>query len=64
MQKLQTENIKLLLSHLDPESLAHRLVTKCDESDGKDLEGALNIVLATRLAEVRDGIKNAANKLG
>ena len=64
MQKLQTENLKLLLSHLDPESLAHRLVTKYGESDGKDLEGALDSVLATRLAEVRDGIKHAANKLG
>ena len=64
MQAGHTENLKLLKSHLDKDSLADRLVTKYGEAEGQDVEAALNGVLEARLAEVGDAIKHAANKLG
>jgi hypothetical protein len=63
MQTEQAENLKLLKSHLDVDSLADRLVTKYAEADGKNVETALDGVLEARLAEVRNAIEHAANKL-
>ena len=63
MQARQAENLKLLKSHLDVDSLADRLVTKYAEADGQNVDTALDSVLEARLAEVRDAIKHAANKL-
>jgi hypothetical protein len=63
MQTEQAENLKLLKSHLDMGSLADLLVTKYAEADGQNVDTALDSVLEARLAEVRDAIKHAANKL-
>ena len=63
MQARQAENLKLLKSHLDVDSLADRLVTKYAEADGQNVDTALDSVLEARLAEVRDAIKHASNKL-
>jgi hypothetical protein len=63
MQAEQAENLKLLKSHLDMDSLADRLVTKYAEADGQNVETALDSVLEARLAEVRDAIEHASNKL-
>jgi hypothetical protein len=63
MQAEQAENLKLLRSHLDMDSLADRLVTKYAEADGQNVETALDSVLEARLAEVRDAIEHASNKL-
>lgn len=63
MQARQAENLKLLKSHLDVDSLADRLVTKYAEADGQNVDTALDSVLEARLAEVRDAIEHASNKL-
>jgi hypothetical protein len=61
MQAERAENIRLLKSHLDMDTLAARLVTKYAEADGQNVEKALDGVLEARLAEVRDAIEHAAN---
>lgn len=63
MQSGEAENLKLLSSHLTENTLAHLLVTTYGEADGKNVDVALDRVLAARLAEVRDAIEHAANKL-
>jgi hypothetical protein len=63
MDAAQAENLKLLISRIEGGTLAHKLVTKYGEADGKNVENALDSVLEARLTEVRHGIEHAANKL-
>jgi hypothetical protein len=63
MEAGHAENLKLLKSRLEEGTLAHNLVTKYGEADGKNVESALDSVLEARLTEVRHGIEHAANKL-
>jgi hypothetical protein len=59
----QAENLELLKKHLNETSLAHRLVTKYGEATEQTVNADLDSVLQARLAEVRDAIEHAANKL-
>jgi hypothetical protein len=63
MQAEQAENLRLLKSHLDTDGLADRLVTKYAGTDGQNVETALDSIWEARLAEVRDALKHAWNKL-